>query len=300
MNAAIDDYRLANGSFSGGSIPGAAFAIMLGLTYVQLAPHLDASTRSLWQEALAGIANYIVSNHDATWYANGNINCSYAAAFYFAWRATGEQRYLEDYDAELAFVVAPPAPMWTGSGLIITEEPTEADGADGRGYLTEGSPPGWDPEYSHLQLDWLSALYSVSADPRVLRLLNLILNQELTRVNTSTFMLDAEDGTRKSEMIPFTSAALPLLVTDGNRPELAPLLPAAFARLSSEYTETFRFTNHNFYRGVALWLVPVLLSTSGAAAPVVPPQPDSAAATAPRRAGRRSGHSVSTGRRHRA
>ena len=262
FNTAIGEYREPNGSFEGGSIPGAAFAIMLGLTYMQLGSELDSATRALWQEALAGIADYMVSNHDATWYANGNINCSYAAAFYFAWRATGEQKYLEDYEHELTFVEAPPTPMWQGSGLVITEQPTEADGANGSGYLTEGSPPGWDPEYSHLQLDWLSALYSVSGDPRVLHLLNLILNQELTRVNPSTFMLDAYGGTRKNEMIPFTSAALPLLVIDGYRPDLASLLPAAFGRLSLEYRESFRYTEHNFYRGVALWLVPVLLASS--------------------------------------
>ncbi len=266
LDRAISEHRLANGSFSGNTSPGitsAAFGIELGLAYIRLEPHLPAATRTLWQETLGGIAGFLISDKDATWYANGNINASYAGALYFAWRATGDQQYLDAYNAELAFTEAPTGHQWEGFGLVITQQPTAADGSDGRGFLTEGSPPGWDPEYSHLQLDWLSALYSASGDPRVLRLLNLILNQELTRVDPATFVLDAIGGTRKNEMMPFTSAALPLLVIDGKRPDLAPLLPAAFARLSSEYRESFRYTEHNFYRGVSLWLAPILLATSG-------------------------------------
>jgi hypothetical protein len=272
LNRAISEHRLANGSFEGESpaINSAAFSVLLGLAYVRLAPQLDAQTLSLWQQTLAGIADYLVSDHANTWYANGNVNVSYAAAFYFAWRATGEQSYLEDYNAELQFLVAPPGHLWEGFGLVITQQPSLPDASDGSGFLTEGSPPGWDPEYSHLQLDFLSALYSASDDPRVLRLTNLILNQELTRVDTSTFILDALGGTRKNELMAFTSAALPLLVLDGDRPDLAPLLPAAFARLSTEYHAWFKYTDHNAYRGVALWLAPVLLATS-AERPVVPP-----------------------------
>ncbi len=272
INHAIAEYRLPNGSFVGESpaISSAAFGVLLGMAYVRLAPELDPATLALWQEALAGIANYLNADRALTWYANGNINASYAAALYFAWRATGNQKYLEEYNAELQFMVAPPGNLWLGFGLVITQPPTQADGSDGMGFLTEGSPPGWDPEYSHLQLDWLSALYSASDDPRVLRLLNLILNQELTRVNTSTFILNAMGGTRKNEMMVFTSAALPLLVIDRDRPDLESLLPAAFVRLSSEYYATLHYTEHNYYRGVALWLAPILLASSRER-PVVPP-----------------------------
>ncbi len=282
MDHAIAAYHQTDGSVAGGSISGAVFAIMLGLTYVQLAPELDQPTRALWEQSLAGIADYMMASRDATWYANGNINSSYAATFYFAWRATGQQKYLEAYNAELQFMVAPTGHLWEGFGLIVTQQPTTADGSDGRGFLTEGSPPGWDPEYSHLQLDFLSALYSASGDPRVRRLLNLILNQELTRTNTTTFILDARGGTRKNDTMAFTSAALPLLVLDGSRPDLAPLLPAAFARLSSEYRATLKYSQHNFYRGVALWLSPVLLATSGqpwVVAPATPANPTSVGPT---------------------
>ena len=169
----------------------------------------------------------------------------------------------EDYEAELRSWSPHPGSCGKDSGSSSRKTRPSANGSDGRGFLTEGSPPGWDPEYSHLQLDYLAALYSASGDPRVLRLLNLILNQELTRVDPSTFILDARGGTRKDELIPFTSAALPLLVIDGKRPDLAPLLPAAFERLASEYRATFTYTNHNFYRGAALWLAPILLASSG-------------------------------------
>jgi hypothetical protein len=272
FDRAIGEQRLANGSFAGPSPPivSAAFAIMLGLAYVRLEPQLDAATRSLWQGTLAGIADFLISDRDVTWYANGNINASYAAAIYFAWRATGAQKYEQAYDAEIQFMMAPTGHLWEGFGLTLTQQPSKLDGSDGSGFLTEGSPPGWDPEYSHLQLDFLSALYSASGDPRVLRLLNLILNQELTRVDPSTFMLDARQGTRKSAIEAFTSAALPLLVLEGKRPDLARLLPAAFARLSGEYHATLKYTQHNYYRGVALWLGPILLATSGLPASSIP------------------------------
>jgi hypothetical protein len=276
LNRAIAEYRQANGSFSGNTSPAitsAAFSVLLGMSYVELAPQLDEATRTLWQQTLTGIADFLISDRDVTWYANGNVNASYAAALYFAWRASGQAKYLEAYNAELQFLTAPPGQAWVGFGLTITQPPTLANGSDGRGFLTEGSPPGWDPEYSHLQLDFLSALYSASHDPRVLRLLNLILNQELTRVDPSTFILNALGGTRKSEMTVFTSAALPLLVIRGNRPDLAPLLPAAFARLSTEYISTLHYTQHNFYRGIALWLAPILLATSGVPPQVPPPVP---------------------------
>ena len=307
LDRAIAEYRQADGSFTGNTSPAiasAAFGVTLGLAYVRLEHQLPAATRSLWQETLTGIGDYLVRDHDATWYANGNINCSYAASFYFAWRASGEQRFAEDYEAELAFMVAPPGKLWEGFGLLLTQQPTVSNGSDGRGFLTEGSPPGWDPEYSHLQLDYLAALYSASQDPRVLRLLNLILNQELTRVDPSTFILDARGGTRKDELIPFTSAALPLLVIDGKRPDLAPLLPAAFERLASEYRATFTYTNHNFYRGAALWLAPILLASSGLPpipAPLAPPAvgalPGAAGATPARATVPGAAHPASGGQR---
>ena len=285
FNRAIAEHRLANGGFEGSSpaIPTGEFMVLLGLAYVQLEPVLEPSTLSLWRETLAGAANYLVSDKDNTWYANGNINCSYAATFYFAWRATGQQQYLEDYNAELDFLEHPPGQLWEGFGLVITEEPTLPDGSNGRGFLTEGSPPGWDPEYSELQLDFLSSLYSASGDPRVLRLLNLILNQELTRINPETFILNATGGTRKNDIFAFTSAVLPLLVIDRERPDLEPLLPAFMARLTTEYQATFKYTQHNFYRGVGLWLAPILLATSGEASVVVPPptSPTSPPSSAP-------------------
>ena len=287
FNRAITEYRLPNGSFMAASpaISSAAFSVELGLAYVRLAPQLDPTTLALWQTTLAGIADFLISDKDVTWYANGNINSSYAAALYFAWRATGAQKYLDAYNAELQFLVAPPGQMWVGFGLTITQQPTQEDGSDGRGFLTEGSPPGFDPEYSHLQLDFLSALYSASGDPRVLRLLNLILNEELTRTNPSTFILNATGGTRKNEMMSFTSAALPLLVIDGQRPDLRSLLPAAFARLTAEYKASMEHTDHNDYRGVALWLAPILLATSGEHVQVPKPGPEAPASSATRAQG---------------
>jgi hypothetical protein len=275
MNRAIANHRKSDGSFDGASSPAinaASFGVLLGLAYVRLEPRLDSATRRLWQRTLAGIADYLAVDGDAAWYANGNVNLSYTTELYFAWRATGQSRYLTRYNASFQFTVAPPLPRWLGFGLRVVRQPNMADGRDGRAILAEGIPPGWDPEYTQLQLDFLTTLYVASHDPRALRLLNLLLNQELTRVSQKSFTLNARGGTRKDSTLPFTSAAVAALVLSGDRPDLAGLLPAQFLRLQQAFRATLGYTQHNFYRGVALWLAPVLLATSDVPA-ISPPLP---------------------------
>ena len=61
-----------------------------------------------------------------------------------------------------------------------------------------GGAPGFDPEYSLLQLDDASRLYVESGDRRALRLANLLVNALLPRVDAD-WALDTSGGTRRPQ-----------------------------------------------------------------------------------------------------
>lgn len=184
-----------------------------------------------------------------------------------AWKATGKARFKEAYEEEWSFVLAPPQQRWLGFGLQIVDQPTTASGSDGAGYLAEagGGAPGYDPAYTQAQLDIATGLYMISRDPRALRLMNLEANQLLKRVDSS-WTLDARDGSRKSYITPFMTAALAVLVRSGERPDFAGLIQGQFARTTREFRGAMTYTHPNFYKGLSGWLaLPVLDRQMGAA-----------------------------------
>jgi hypothetical protein len=231
---------------------------------------LSSDTRGRWADAIVRGADYLITSGDTTWYANGNINLAYAEVLYLAWRVSGQQRFADAYEAEWAFLNNPPKPRWNGYGLALTKLPTAPDGSNGAGYLTESStgPPGFDPEYTQLQLDTASSLFVLSHDARVLRLMNLLLDVELPRVS-STFTLDATGGSRHSLYTPFMTSGLAVLVHYG-RNDLASLLPVQADRITSEYATYMVYTHSNYYFGLSRWLTPLMLDADGVAV-VTPP-----------------------------
>jgi hypothetical protein len=280
FNRALRDHQAADGSFVGGfdspGIQTAEFVPELGVALIALGSQLDAATRAAWTSAITRGADYLIASGDTTWYANGNVNLQYAEVLYLAWRFSGQQRYADAYQAEWNFVTNPPAPRWSGYGLVLTKTPNKPDGSDGAGYLTEqgSGAPGFDPEYTELQLDTAAALYVFSHDARALRLMNLLLNQEWPRIGP-TFTLDATGGSRHSLYTAFMSSGLALLVRYG-RSDLAARLPAQTARIVSEYQTYMVYTHRNYYFGLSRWLMPVLLDSVG-----VPPLAAPASAGVP-------------------
>ncbi len=141
INTAIATRQAADGSFTdptaGGQPADIAtmfFGVEFGTTYQLVSPYLTPATRVLWQNSLAAAANYLVTNGDANWYSNGNINLGFAELFYLAWKATGQANLLQDYNNEWSFLVSPPQNKFPGAGLKIVKQPTVADASNGTGY----------------------------------------------------------------------------------------------------------------------------------------------------------------------
>ena len=121
---------------------------------------------------------------------------------------------------------------------------------------------GFDPEYTSMQLDAASRLWLFSRDPRVLRLANLLANELLPRVDSSSG-LDTSGGTRHPQpnrRAPFLTGGIATLAWAGGRPELASDLPAQLARARDEYDETKAPKHHNDVRWLSTQLGTLLLA----------------------------------------
>jgi hypothetical protein len=208
INAAIAHQQATDGGFTPPSgdgqpedIASMFFGVEFGTTYHLLAPYLNASTRASWQASLAKLGSYMISSGTANWYSNGNINLGITELFWLIWQATDQTQFENDYNNSWAFTTNPPQSRFPGAGWVTTRSPTQADGSDGAGYFAEvgAGGTGYDAEYSMLQLDVAARLWLLSGDPRALRLANMLLNQELPHINTTTWLLATNSGTRHTE-----------------------------------------------------------------------------------------------------
>ena len=235
FNTLIEEHQQPNGSFT--AVAGTAnpqspdidtmfFVTNLGMALWALRSQLSAEQASYWSDAITGGANYLIASGNLTWYTNGNIVIGNALAMELAYCASGESQYQTDYEAALSFAIAPPQSRWPGFGLIYTTVPTQANGSDGAAYFAEsgGGAPGFDADYTQLQLDQLCRLYLVTDSPEILRLIQLLFNQEWPLVNTSNWTLNASGGTRHPQSdfyVGFTTPALELLAVFGGRTDLS-------------------------------------------------------------------------------
>jgi hypothetical protein len=271
----IDNYQQPDGTFSATSADdgiGTAFVLeQLGVADIALQGDLPTATAQKWQASFLAGANYLINAGDLSYYANGNINLAYTLIMYMAWRISGQTQYLNYYNFEWQFVENPPSPRWSGYGLVITTPPPSgaAYDAGGAGYLTEqgSGAPGFDPEYSELQLDTASMLFVLSHDERALDLMNLLADQELP-LCSSTFILDAMNGSRHSLYTPFMSSG-PALLTRYGRHDFASALPPQTAQIESSYIQSQTYMNEDYYMGLDRWLAPLMLDNSNVT--VVPP-----------------------------
>jgi hypothetical protein len=143
---------------------------------------------------------------------------------------------------------------------VLTHVPHRQDGSDGAGYLTEssGGSPGFDPSYTMAQLDTATELYVLTRDPRYLRLMNLLFNQERARIN-SAYTLNATGGSRKNLHTAFMSAGPAVLVLSGSRPDLVSFWSGQLRRIDVEYRTAMTYSEINYYKGLSSWLLdPVL------------------------------------------
>jgi hypothetical protein len=262
INAAIDTRQAPDGGFE--DTPGNPatvdgiqtifFGVQFGATYQVLLPYLSAVDARRWQAALVALGNYLIVTKNTTWYANGNINLATTEIEYLAWKGTGRPRFLSAYDTALNFVIAPPQSRWPGDGLIITQTPTRADGSDGAGYFAETGVggPGFDPEYTELQLEVASGLYLFSGDPRALRLVNLLTNQLRPLVNGQN-ELDTSGGTRHTgsgRSVEFMTPAYTVLSLFAGRSDLDTLMTTEATAEARDYHESWQTYNPVYRRAL--------------------------------------------------
>ncbi|MDQ3813508.1 MAG: hypothetical protein M3347_06105, partial [Armatimonadota bacterium] len=203
------------------------------------------------------------------WYTNGNIELGEAELLYLTWKATGEAEYRDLFELQWHFMMAPPQERWKGFGLRYSKEPAKDDGSDGAGYLAEkgSGEPGFDGNYTQVQLDMASRLYVESRDPRVLRLVHLLLNQLLPRIeNENDWTLDMTGGSRQSYKGRFLSPGLAVAAWLGNRPDLATKVSSQFKVIDREYRAAAKQNwNHpNFYRGLGMAVAVILQAAQDA------------------------------------
>jgi hypothetical protein len=242
----IAEHEQPNGSFIAVSNPQSPdistmfFVTNLGMALWALRPQMSPGEVATWTAAITAGANYLVKNGNLTWYTNGNIVIGNALVMALAYWATANPVYETYYQQALSFAISPPQYRWPGFGLIYTKMPSLPDGSDGAAYFAEagGGTPGFDADYTQLQLDQLTRLYLVTSSPQVLRLVNLVVNQEWPLVDTATFLLNESGGTRHPQpdrYIPFTSAGLALSASAGGQSYLTPYLQRQAALVESTF-----------------------------------------------------------------
>ena len=282
---AIATHRQADGSFgppygteTGPDIQTMMFANELGTALIALTPQLDPGRIQAWTSALTGAADFLIRNGNLAWYTNGNIVLGNTLTMALAYRVTANPTYRAAYEQALAFALTPDQVRWPGYGLVSTVTPTFSDGSDGAGYLTEsgGSGPGYDPEYTGLQADMATRLFWVNGDPRVLRLMNLLMNQIRPRIDTTAWTLDTSGGSRHQDqhrIVSFNSPVLAVLAWQGGREDLAPLVSSQMAAIDQNFRYALTVTDIGMYYNLgseptSLFLVATQSATDRA--PVLP------------------------------
>ncbi len=250
FNALIGAHQQPNGSFTavaGTAGPQSAdvdtmfFVTNLGMALWALRSQLPASDVATWTSAVTGGANYLVYNGNLRYYTNGNIAVGNALVMALAYWATDDPIYEGDYTQAVSFAIAPPQTgQSAGFGFVTTKVPTQADGSDGAGYFAEsgGGTPGFDANYTELQLDQLVRLYLVTKSAAVLRLINMEFNQEWPSVNATTWELDTSGGTRHPQpdrYVPYVTPALELLALYGGRNDLAGYVQSHLQEMRNYY-----------------------------------------------------------------
>lgn len=275
----IAQHVAADGSFDKPERPDTYFfAVELATAYIVLGDDLDKAHRASWREALEKMIAYLQKTKNLPggeytdwikpedrngWYTNGNIELGEAELLYDMFKITGEAKYKTLFETQWANTLKPTAQRFSGFGLVVTKEPTKADGSDGAGYLAEsgGKGPGFDGDYAQFQVTLAARLYAMSRDARVLRLLNLLINQTLPLVDQTTWIYDATNGSRHSLKFPYSTCGLAVATWLGGRTDLAPPLSGQFAKATRPtYAGNAKqsWGSPGLYRGygcdVAVWL----------------------------------------------
>lgn len=258
MAVAATDHLLAayareDGSLVRSDSPEAMFCgVELASVVLDLGDALDAERRARWTRALVRLVDFLIRSGNMAdehgwnplgrnWYTNGNIELDELLLLELVRQVTADDGYARLYENQLAFVLDPVSadPRWEGFGLTTTREPTRDDGSDGAGFLAEAEGGtgrrGWDPDYTMFQASIAVRIFLSNRDPRLLRLMNMLLNQELPRVDTATWIINCTGGARRNNRQPFWPNALAVAAFQGGRADFEPFVPSHLAKIDSEY-----------------------------------------------------------------
>ncbi len=255
----VNKHQAANGSYfpsnageGGVDITTMSAATQLASAYLLMTDYLSPIQKQRWSSSVVKAADFLIANGNLAWYTNGNIAVGNLEVMYQAYLVSGERRFIEAYEKALSFAMNPPQESWPGMGFKYTKTPTKADGSDGSGYFTEqgAGGVGFDAEYTSVQFDYLTRLYTMNQDPRVLRLMNLLVNQLMPRIDLTKGWLDTSNGTRHTEPLRHVGANMPgiAVLARNGRTDLVPAATALwpFQDLSARSTIKY-FSNDTFY-----------------------------------------------------
>ena len=270
FDRAIKEHRNTDGSFGNKEVPeGMFFLVELSTVCLRLDADLDAERKAVWCDALLKGIGVLVDTGNLynektkrNWYANGNLELDEATLLYNTYTLTQDETYKAMFERQLAFTLYPDRPRWRNFGLYYGLEPARPDGLDGRGYLAENASgfPGYDGDYTHFQSSIAAKLYLASQDPRILRLVNLFLNQMLPHVDRETWIFDATSGSRHSTVMPLTTPAYAVSALECNRKKLLAELDEQVSMTLAHYNKAAKegWLHPGMYRGLNGELVTLL------------------------------------------
>lgn len=231
----IADHVLPDGSIGpplagqGGREIATVFAAAeLGTAYLLLRDGLGAGRRERWATTLSRAAEFL-DGKLRRYYVNGNINLGVSVVADVAATVPGATAEDQDRADRLRrFALRPDTQQSSGFGLVVRRR-AGADGKGAAGYLAEADkgtgPRGYDAEYTGVQVSFLARTVALLGRPEDVRLLDLLTNQTLERVDPATSsLLDTSRGTRHpdgSREVLFVSAGPAALLYRGGRSDLA-------------------------------------------------------------------------------
>jgi hypothetical protein len=125
------------------------FPVQLAETILYLQPYLSKSTYNSWVKALLVFMNDFYLAEYFPYYANGNFELQYLYLIWMTHKITGDSKWASQYAKQYNWVVDPAsvqAPSGRnnalGRGLVITKNPSKADGSNGAGFITETTNNG--------------------------------------------------------------------------------------------------------------------------------------------------------------
>jgi hypothetical protein len=199
INTAIEVHQLPSGDFDDGTPTsgtsgdnGTMWVEAEGYSALALRNYVPLATEQAWEQSMVKYSNFLETG-DTTWYANGNVNMSYAVALletYDLAKFVGDSKsstYWNDYVSEKAFLTNPDQATGDLACSPTSAEKTRWGGgygqqvaSDGGYYFREaagggacaasvcanGMVPcnGFDPEYTELQMNNATVGLSVGGD----------------------------------------------------------------------------------------------------------------------------------------